>query len=123
MNKTYLDTMADHYIIAALWSSTMDNGDPFDDHFSLHQIDPESLERVKNDCRNFINDTFELLENWNPEQAGHDFWLSRNGHGAGFFDRTTIADQLTCDALQDACRKYGELYCFTNDDDGSFGIE
>ena len=21
------------------------------------------------------------------EQAGHDFWLTRNGHGAGFWDR------------------------------------
>lgn len=27
------------------------------------------------------------LSDDNIEQAGHDFWLSRNGHGTGFWDR------------------------------------
>lgn len=26
-------------------------------------------------------------ERYTPTQAGHDFWLTRNGHGAGFWDR------------------------------------
>lgn len=28
-----------------------------------------------------------LAEEWDPEQVGHDFWLTRNGHGTGFWDR------------------------------------
>ncbi len=40
-------------------------------------------------------------------QAGHDFWLTRNRHGAGFWDRGlgTIGDELT-----NAAQQYGEAY-------------
>ena len=44
-------------------------------------------------------------ENWcRAELAGHDFALTRNGHGAGFWDRGLgkIGDMLT-----DACKPYG----------------
>jgi hypothetical protein len=37
--------------------------------------------------------------------AGHDFFLSRNGHGAGFFDR---GREPVFDQLQDAARHYGK---------------
>ena len=39
------------------------------------------------------------------ESAGTDFHLSRNGHGAGFFDR---GNAPCFDALQEAARGYGE---------------
>lgn len=46
------------------------------------------------------------------EQAGHDFWLTRNGHGAGFWDgdwsegdNTFIADLLT-----KVAESFGEAY-------------
>jgi hypothetical protein len=36
--------------------------------------------------------------------AGHDFWLTRNGHGCGFWDRglDALGDRLT-----EACKPYG----------------
>lgn len=47
-------------------------------------------------------------------QAGHDFWLTRNGHGAGFWDRGLggLGDQLT-----EACRPYGEVSLWVAEDD------
>lgn len=38
------------------------------------------------------------------EHAGHDFWLTRNGHGAGFWDRGMgqLGEDLTA-----ACKPYG----------------
>jgi hypothetical protein len=38
------------------------------------------------------------------QHAGHDFWLTRNGHGAGFWDRGMgmLGDELTA-----ACKPYG----------------
>ena len=45
-------------------------------------------------------------ENWpSAELAGHDFALTRNGHGAGFWDRGLgeMGDMLT-----DECKPYGE---------------
>lgn len=40
------------------------------------------------------------------------FWLSREGHGAGFFD----FDSDYADRLQDACKKIGEAGAYVGDD-------
>lgn len=37
-----------------------------------------------------------MLADWSAEQAGHDLWLTRCGHGAGFWDRDKPhGDELT----------------------------
>lgn len=38
------------------------------------------------DCLAFYNRVACYLSDDEIEQAGHDFWLTRNGHGAGFWD-------------------------------------
>lgn len=52
--------------------------------FSASCIAPETLEKMVKECQRFQadNDISECGE----EQAGHDFWLTRCGHGAGFWD-------------------------------------
>lgn len=42
-----------------------------------------------NTCAGFWRAWGDLIEaaGVTPEQAGHDFWLTRNGHGTGFWDR------------------------------------
>jgi hypothetical protein len=40
------------------------------------------------------------------QSAGHDFFLTRNGHGAGFWDRGYPED--LGEALSEASRKFGE---------------
>lgn len=42
-----------------------------------------------------------------------DFWLTRNGHGVGFWDRDVgaVGDRLT-----KACKKFGETYLYVGDD-------
>ena len=44
------------------------------------------MDRLIKDCDIFQLKAGELLEDWPLDQAGHDFWLTRNGHGAGFWD-------------------------------------
>jgi hypothetical protein len=39
------------------------------------------------DCLAFFNRIQCYLSDDQIEQAGHDFWLTRNGHGTGFWDR------------------------------------
>jgi hypothetical protein len=43
------------------------------------------------------------------DQAGHDFWLSRNGHGTGFWDRDSsyYSDHVR-DWLQRKAAQFGE---------------
>jgi len=39
------------------------------------------------DCLAFFSRIQCYLSDDQIEQAGHDFWLTRNGHGTGFWDR------------------------------------
>ena len=85
------------YIVAALWASTDDEGEPLDANYTEDDIAPESLAQIVSDCDAFLAETQGMLDlaYWNgakygsysEEYAGHDFFLTRNGHGAGFWDR------------------------------------
>lgn len=50
------------------------------------------------------------------EQAGHDFWLSRNGHGSGFWDRDSsyYGDHIR-DWLQRKSEQFGETDAIYNE--------
>ena len=107
-----LDAFTHAYIVCALWSSTDNStpagGDPLDQNYAITDIAPEALERIKADCGQFQQAHADLLaqaysryavtDGSSPEEyAGHDFWLTRNGHGAGFWDRglDEVGEQLT----------------------------
>jgi hypothetical protein len=86
----------DAYITTALWSSTDDDGNPLDADYGREDLAPATLEAMKKDCDTFYEkagDFFyeEYCLKYGPDfgidgRAGHDFWLTRNGHGAGFWD-------------------------------------
>lgn len=89
MNLSGLDIFTTAYIEAALWSST-DNadetgGEPLDLNYSISDIAPETLAEMVADCADFQASFGEYIAR-DLLRAGHDFWLTRNGHGAGFWD-------------------------------------
>ena len=102
------------FLECALWSSN-DNSDdlggkPLDANYSIGDFEPKTLAELLKDCDDFCEANAELLEQaGDDEQNGHDFWLTRNGHGAGFWDRGygDIGEQLSA-----ACKPYGgvDLY-------------
>jgi len=106
-----LDSFTRAYIKAALWSSVDDKGLPMDDSYDLDDISPETLGAMIEDCRVFQEANADDLQD--PEQDGHDFWLTRNGHGVGFWDRGygERGQRLTA-----ACRPYGEVDLYIGDD-------
>lgn len=84
------------YIGTALWSSTLEDGSPMDGDYSETDLAPETLAKMKDDLDKFFI-AIEILDpprgNDLPEflgipdtQFAHDFWLTRNHHGAGFWD-------------------------------------
>lgn len=78
------------YLHAALWTSELDS------EYDIHEINDDSISKAVSDCKKFIEVSGDLLNGLEDSQIGHDFWLSRNGHGAGFFDRGLgdIGDKL-----------------------------
>jgi hypothetical protein len=104
------------YVEAALWSSTVgEEGTPMDADYSASDIAPETLERMRADCEDFQTANEALLDQaGDDEQNGHDFWLTRNHHGAGFWDRGY--PEAVGRALTDAAHAYGECDLYVGDD-------
>lgn len=116
-----VDVFARHYLIAALWSSTTSDGEPLDSLYDVEDLAPDFVRQAVEDCADFQQANAEALQRMyahyretgraaHPDAgsaeacAGHDFWLTRNGHGAGFWDRGAGA---VGDALAEAARLYG----------------
>jgi hypothetical protein len=110
-----IETILRHYVIAALWSSTDENDEPMDSNYDADDIDIDALAEMRVDVADFVAANIQLLldSGQSEEQIGHDFWLTRNGHGAGFWDRGLgeVGDRLS-----DACKPYGEVYLYVGDD-------
>lgn len=114
-HKFNIETILLHYQIAALWSSVDDDGEPLDDQYDVSDIAPDTVKQMREDVADFVNANAALLEEsgQSEEQIGHDFWLTRNGHGAGFWDRGLgeVGDKLT-----EACDPYGNVDLYVGDD-------
>lgn len=139
MSNTYIDTMTHHYAIAALWSSTdsrcdidpdstcdydkrpladhcdtcRSGGEPLDAEFGPDDITSETMAQFRADCAAFYDSCADDLADMAPEQAGHDFWLTRNGHGTGFWARGLGARG---DRLSDMAQTYGEINLYVGND-------
>lgn len=103
------------YLVCALWSShdwrseeespdyNPDAGENMDDSFSPEDIESASYVQARKDFFYFLRQCAEAgidLEKVSPDitQHAHDLWLTRNHHGAGFWDRgypKAIGDKLT----------------------------
>ena len=96
---------------AAQEAGTADGSLPGDiGYCDLH---PDSLAAIRADCEAWQAENADTLEaayatGYSETQAGIDYFLTRNGHGAGFWDRG-LGD--IGDKLSDACR-YRETYAF-----------
>lgn len=88
------ETFLDAYIACALWSSTdhsdESGGEPLDRSYSRENLSKDALQVMTEDCNVFQRMARRLLhqtpDDYGEERAGHDFWLTRNHHGAGFWD-------------------------------------
>jgi hypothetical protein len=117
----------DAYIEAALWSSTDKDDKHLDENYCEPDLHESARTKIKADCLAFLKaneslikqaadlgDYFAQKTKWNEyERAGHDFWFTRNHHGAGFWDRNLgeVGDKLT-----EAAKAFGECTLIVGDD-------
>lgn len=110
----------DSYIQTALWSSNDESnekgGDPLDKNYSPADLAPETLRHMQADVNQFIELAAAMdAEIEDDALVGHCFWLSRNGHGSGFWDRDEIPEpaRTKLDKLAEA---FGECNLYVGED-------
>jgi hypothetical protein len=99
-----LDTFTRAYIEALYWT---------DDIPEDAELAPSALASIITDCADFQESNADLLADMDASSAGHDFWLTRNRHGAGFWDRGLGEDGKL---LTDAAHAYGSQDVYLGDD-------
>lgn len=124
-----IDKMVRGYLYAALFTSDDDNDIPLERSYDVSDIDVDDRRRVEADCKVFLATITSagLLDDYvraynddmstAMDQLGHDFWMTRNGHGVGFWDRTELRDDDLGEKLTKIADKFGEQYLYVGDDD------
>ncbi len=120
MDDLDLDDFTRGYLDAALWTEDHNPGPGDSDR--LHErrslLSPEAIDKALSDCKAFIETQHHALHELSDagvefHTLGHDLWLTRNGHGTGYWDRDYGE---AGEDLSDASRAIGESYLYTGDD-------
>jgi hypothetical protein len=110
-----------------LWSSTDDNDQPLDS--GIHEPSPELIARLEADWERFQDAIQDRMPDFDPDehcltgdlgQMEHDFILTRNRHGCGFWEESDweapYGDQLTA-----ICHEMGEIEPYVMEN-GKIGV-
>jgi len=100
-----LDVFERSYIRQALWASNDEHDNPLDTYHDIMELPVQTIQRLKDDCAQFrssavrelLREAYELRR-YGDEQAGGDFWLTRNANeDAGFWDQKlgVVGESLT----------------------------
>jgi hypothetical protein len=111
------------YIECALWASSEQREDQpnYGEDFTGFDLAPGTRKKMAQECADFeeanaadLALAYESPVGYNAARAGHDFFLTRNRHGAGFWDRGLgeVGDRLT-----EAAHSYGEQNLYQDDED------
>ena len=99
------------YLETALWAEESDENDLQDK--TINDIDGNSKQTAWSDIMKFMQaatqTAMDELRTYDNKAVGHNLWLSRNGHGAGFFDDNN-------DKLQNLARSMKPVDIYLGDD-------
>jgi len=117
-----ISKLVKEYVITLLWSESYEkegeNDRPLDDDFSYKDMSKEALDKIAKDIKAFLDKASDLIDNdegkyqGNYGHAMHDFCLTRNHHGAGFWD----GDWTNGEELTKIAHSFGEMNAYPGDD-------
>jgi hypothetical protein len=115
------------YLTDGLSLSHDDENEDFSRKYSFSDISISARVKALEDCSRFIEENASLIEKAyefgaKDSQIAYDFWLTRNGHGSGFWCRGGYEyPQEVAEALSDAAKAFGEYYLYIGDDGQIYG--
>jgi hypothetical protein len=104
-----LDAFAQGYVEAMFFTSTGSADDEELEDATTSDLSADAWAEIEADCAKFQKIADALLaeayarDDYSPEQAGRDFWFTRNGHGVGFWDQKQLEAEGLGRKLSDLC--------------------
>jgi len=128
---TFVNPTAKALLHTLLWSSTDEFGKPLDDDFSPEDFSDEDVQKLYGEFQNFVSiveksitdkigcswdciDDFYDLQQPAENQTEHDYILTRNGHGCGFYDGDWAREVAFI--LAETAQSQGEVLPYVGDD-------
>ncbi len=108
-----IDIVIESYLEAALWDSESDYREELADK-TIFDFSYNAKKQAKEEIKWFLDKAGDVFSEILNTEIGHDLWLSRNGHGSGFFDRAGYEDD-DAEFLMDLARILGEINIYVND--------
>jgi hypothetical protein len=102
IDDEFINGVLNGYLSSALWTAELDK-------YGTEDFDEQDVNDAKKEVEYFIYDMNtkgylkHLQDKLKPFDIGHNFWLTRNGHGAGFWDKPEL-DQEIADKVSDILR-------------------
>ncbi len=109
-----IQAFTDSFITALFWSSTISGDDEISADCACEcDLSDDARASIAEECERFAREHFADIAG-NADNAGHDFALTRNHHGAGFWDGDWPKD--VGERLTEASRAFGECNLYLGDD-------
>lgn len=93
----------------ALWSETDNDGNPLDQNHTVRDYEPDTVGWIYDTAADFLRDHGHLIGEAMESEAGHNWWLTRNGHGAGFRDSPEVWGYDAGRKLTEGARRQGGM--------------
>lgn len=119
------DEFFEAYLEAALFTSMDESdpntgGEPLDKNFSMSDLTVAARTKLRRDAAEFFTEALPILgrarclykKGTKMEHAGHDFWLTQNGHGAGYWDGDWAEPEAH--ELTELAKSYGEVNLYVS---------
>lgn len=101
-----------HYMLTALWLSTTDDDQPMDE--AGLDVAEETLDKFRVDCTAFLMHADVIAPDESDSRLAHDFWLTRNRHGAGFW--CGDHEKEIGEKLAKLAQSFPEVHLYVGDD-------
>lgn len=108
------DRFTQSYIQSALFFSNDEDGVSLDRNYDVRHIAPETIEEMFADASKFQESNWDDIS-IDPARAAHDFWLTRNRDGVGFWSHSDFWGDAS-DGLTESAHDYGEYSLYVGDD-------
>lgn len=119
-----IESMLRGYIDCALWSADDEatgRGSLARRNFVRADLASSTEAVMRAECAAFLEENLRYLGHQSFEQFGHDFWLTRNHHGAGFWDGSY--PELDGESLTHAAHAAGERDLYVGDDGQIYQVQ